>query len=333
MLLPEINIVNPQSETIFHYREGLPIQLLVQSYAIITSICKHHLNHHFAVQTESTVEWVIKDGLKNGAFKIGHSTNSKYVSKDDGNCVIYYPPSQGFGNKAEKEVLIFIKISADDNNNNNNKGNNSNTNKFMLKLNLQKINKGKNWNFYKAKLSLESNNNESISHDKGDTKEPLDNIQDNFSKSLVSKSNTLPICKECEINVKSDSRREMNDIKINISKCLMTSEYVKISSTIMDSKLTDLFIVGNGYKRAKIDGISSSPIDLVWDYTAGLMVDNKGKSVIYYTPSGRELSKSPVVLTLYGENQSVDRNEKAKIVFDKRKIWLLRRSTCCCGII
>ena len=333
MLLPEINIVNPQSETIFHYREGLPIQLSVQSYAIITSICKHHINHHFTIQTESTVEWTIKDGLKNGAFKIGHSTNSNYVSKDNGNCVIYYPPSQGFGNNTEKEVLIFIKISADDNNNNNNKGNNSNTNKFILKLNLQKTNKGKKWNFYKAKLNLESNNNESISQDKGDKKESTYNIQDNFSKSLVSKSNELPICKECEINVKSDSRRETNDIQINISKCLMTSEYVKISSTIMDSKLTDLFLVGNGYRRTKIDEISSSPVDLIWDYTAGLMVDNKGKSVIYYTPGGRELSKSPVVLTLYGENQSIDKNERAKIVFDKRKIWLLRRSTCCCGII
>ncbi len=330
MLLPEINIVNPQSETVFHYREGLPIQLLVQSYAIIASICRHHINHHFAVQTESTVEWVIQDGLKNGAFKIGHSTNSKYVGKDNGNCVIYYPPSQGFGNKTEKEILIFIIISAD---NNNNKDNISNTNKFILKLNLQKTNKGKKWNFYKAKLSLESNNNESIRHDKGDTKEPPDNIQDNFSKSLVSRSDGLPICKECEINVKSDSKKgEMNDIQINISKCLMTSEYVKISSSLMDSKLTDLFIVGNGYRKTKIDEISS-PIDLVWDYTAGLMVNNKGKSVIYYTPSGRELSKSPIVLTLYGENQSVDKNEKAKMVFDKRKIWLLRRSTCCCGII
>ena len=100
----------------------------------------------------------------------------------------------------------------------------------------------------------------------------------------------------------------------------------------MDSKVTDLIIVGNGYRKTKIDEISS-PIDLVWDYTAGLMVNNKGKSVIYYTPSGRELSKSPIVLTLYGENQSVDKNEKAKMVFDKRKIGLLRCSTCCCGIM
>jgi hypothetical protein len=52
-----------------------------------------------------------------------------------------------------------------------------------------------------------------------------------------------------------------------------------------------------------------------------------GESIIYLTPREDELSKSPIIITVYAiYNTSFDSNiVKDKILIDRKKMWLLRR--------
>jgi hypothetical protein len=55
------------------------------------------------------IEWLI-DGKRetNGAFKIGHSDQAEYHSRDYGECVIYHPPLEL--TKTPKEIEIRLRL-------------------------------------------------------------------------------------------------------------------------------------------------------------------------------------------------------------------------------
>ena len=109
---------SPFRETIFHKREGLPIKLSVKSFFVLTIECKHKVFHEFKIPIESTIQWKIANGVKDGVFKHGHGVNAKYLDSDNNDCVIYYFPKDGIGkNSKVKEIPISIKINPNKKNN------------------------------------------------------------------------------------------------------------------------------------------------------------------------------------------------------------------------
>ena len=54
---------------------------------------------------------------------------------------------------------------------------------------------------------------------------------------------------------------------------------------------------------------------------------DNGDSVIYHSPEEKELSKSPVIISLYEQDTSTDSNKDSpSCLSDQKKIWLLRRN-------
>ncbi|HEY0579625.1 MAG TPA: hypothetical protein VGC75_02860 [Candidatus Nitrosocosmicus sp.] len=101
-----------RQDLVFHQKDGFPMKLSVNSFLVILIECKHKAIQEFKIPIESTIEWKIVNGIKDGAFKHGFGVNTKYSDKDSDTSVIYYPPKEGIGKgkNQTKEISILIKI-------------------------------------------------------------------------------------------------------------------------------------------------------------------------------------------------------------------------------
>ncbi|HZC48236.1 MAG TPA: hypothetical protein VE244_04150 [Nitrososphaeraceae archaeon] len=98
-----LELAFPKNEIIFHQKEGLPIKLLIQNFIIIYANCKHKIIHSFRIPIRSNINWKIRNGLSDGAFKLGDATNIEYNVQESGDCVIYYHPREGIRSGKERE--------------------------------------------------------------------------------------------------------------------------------------------------------------------------------------------------------------------------------------
>ena len=121
--------------------------------------------------------------------------------------------------------------------------------------------------------------------------------------------------------------------KINIeTDRFFTSEYIKISNNqtyIKDIHATKecstLFNIKSNqkhhiYKFRIIECPSVKTSQLFWSCTAGSFpCGDNGDSVIYHSPDEKESSKSPVILSLYEQNTSIESNKDSTCISDQKK--------------
>jgi hypothetical protein len=136
---------------------------------------------------------------------------------------------------------------------------------------------------------------------------------------------SFPISHEPEIDIKTNR--------------LFTSEYIKVFTNHNHLKnngkikwysiLFDIKSNCNDIYRFRI--INSPAIktsQTFWASTAGSFPCGYGEDcVIYHTPLEKELSKSPVTLSLYEKKIFIDSDddEEPAYLIDQKKVWLLRR--------
>lgn len=168
-------------------------------------------------------------------------------------------------------------------------------------------------------------------------------FRDNLKVTTLRKS--LPKCIYCNLVMTVKQEHKLNPVeckpKINIeTDRFFTSEYIKISNNqtcIKDTHVTNecstLFSIKinqkhhHSYNFRIINCPSVKTAQLLWSCTAGsLPCGENGDSVIFHSPEEKELSKSPVILSLYEQDTSIDSNKDSPCLSDQKKIWLLRRN-------
>jgi hypothetical protein len=117
-------------------------------------------------------------------------------------------------------------------------------------------------------------------------------------------------------------------MNINILRSfLITSEILKFSALIENNN-DPLIITSSKNQKHRIDDIVIRP-NMHWISNIGAFVcGNSGESTIYNTPQESELSKAPVILTLYASfNFNSDFNSKQfkELLSCQKKLWLLRQ--------
>lgn len=88
-----VKLVYPSTSAIFRHRYGLPIKISAKVVAMLEAICVHNIKNSLSVAIKpSKIEWLIEGEKKSsGAFKVGHSDQAEYHSRDYGESVIYHP--------------------------------------------------------------------------------------------------------------------------------------------------------------------------------------------------------------------------------------------------
>ena len=337
-----LKLAFPQDEIIFHQKEGLPIKLLIQNFMIVYANCKHGILHSFKIPIRSNINWKIRNGLSDGAFKFGYATNVEYVIQEYGDYVIYYPPREGIQPGKEREVKISVIIK---------NNNDHNEKKYLLTIMLLKESGFRNRMSYRARIDLKKQKQEQNEgqeqinniglNDGGDDDGEIDIttgelIAKGLNDNSITNIDESKFCNECRLQITFDTPKKNKISMQQLQAYFLTSEYVKINTTKNNNSdddnnngLSAIYLNENGYKNHKvIDYVYLQPT-LIWESSSGTFPAGNisGESIIYLTPSEGELSKSPVILTLYAAyNTSFDNNiVKDKILVDRKKIWLLRR--------
>jgi hypothetical protein len=155
---------------------------------------------------------------------------------------------------------------------------------------------------------------------------------------------SIPGCKRCNIGVtfKPEDNSSLiaykPKIDINTNR-FFTAEYMKISNNsnhlknTMEAKegCSVLFKIKSSCKDILTFRIIDCPSIRIsqtfWAATAGYFpCGNTNETVIYHSPEEKELSKSPVTLSLYEKCIFTKYDdEKPPCIIDQKKIWLLRR--------
>ena len=113
----DVNIIDSNLyDQEFGIRDAIPISLNLDSFIFIKTSCIHGILHNFKLPIKTEIKWKIKDGIANGAFKIGNGMDAEFFPRDSGDSVIFYPQLQN------------------NNNNNNNNKNNNNKNLTYKKI-------------------------------------------------------------------------------------------------------------------------------------------------------------------------------------------------------
>ena len=150
---------------------------------------------------------------------------------------------------------------------------------------------------------------------------------------------SVPGCKHCNVSLSFIEEHEPKiDIKTNL---FFTSEHIKVSNNHYKMKnigkikgrsiLFDIKSDYNGIYRFRIiNSPTTKTFQTFWASTAGSFpCGNSEDCVIYHSPLEKELSKSPVILSLFKKKVFVDSNddEEPPHLTDQKRIWLLRRIT------
>ncbi len=160
-------------------------------------------------------------------------------------------------------------------------------------------------------------------------------IRGNLKTTTLRKS--IPKCIYCNLVMTVKQEYKLHPIeykpKINIeTDRFFTSEYIKISNNqtyIKDIHATKecstLFNIKSNqkhhiYKFRIIECPSVKTSQLFWSCTAGSFpCGDNGDSVIYHSPDEKESSKSPVILSLYEQDTSIESNKDSPCLSDQKK--------------
>jgi hypothetical protein len=170
-------------------------------------------------------------------------------------------------------------------------------------------------------------------------------VKDNEKIYSIS-SKSVTSCKYCSISLSFKEECESFQItyepEIDIkTNRFFTSEYIKVFNNHNHIKnngkikaYTILFDIKNNcndtYRFRIINPPAIKTSQTFWVSTAGYFpCGNRDNCVIYHTPLEKELSKSPVTLSLYEKKIFIDSNgdEEPTYLMDQKKVWLLRRIT------
>jgi len=100
----DVEIESSPKEITFGIKDSIPIKLHVKSLALVQAFCNHGIVHDFQFPVAYKIEWIIEGGKEKGAFKIGNGIGAEYVSRDTGNCVIFYPALHDIPTNPEKKT-------------------------------------------------------------------------------------------------------------------------------------------------------------------------------------------------------------------------------------
>lgn len=351
----------PDKKCIFHKRDGLPIKVSVQSFLMISIQCNHKMGHIFRIPIESLIEWKIINGIKDGAFKHGNGLTAKYSDSDSENCVIYYPTiSGGKDDCKDKEIPISIRIISNsiEGSIENLSAINWHENKSsllmednatqLLILHLKQKQGFLNKMYYESSIAVKrtSQNELEFSNDQLDTINENDE-NSNCSYSFDQNRKIFSIenkcgskCRECKLRLTFQFPANFsatNQIKISIdTNRFLSSEYIKISNTVpkyvysVDRPHVDFEIKNNNESIDKFH-ITNCPIiktkETFWMSTAGpFPCGDNSNSIIYYSLSEKELSKSPVTLSLYERNLYEQNDDEFLHLVEQRKFWIVRKA-------
>ncbi len=286
-----VDLVYPTAPIIFRHRNGLPIKVSTKVISSVQARCLHGIDNILFVETRPyKIEWLI-DGKReiNGAFKIGHSDQAEYHTRDYGECVIYHPPLELTKTPKIIEIGLKLKHASGDL-----------EYRVCIALQLQK-------GFGKGLSSLANI-----------TIKPVDKTK----KGIACIENKK--CETCKPKLIFDIRSSQIVLAGTVydTRYLMTSQYIKLTSSGANEKGEEeeeeqIKLISRVGKQIPIDCLSPAH-DLKWYCSAGKLVgSNTGRSVIYLAPDESGLSKSPVTIKLL---------EGERIVASRR-FWLLRGSS------
>ena len=361
---------HPIRETVFRKSEGLPIKLPIESFFVLAIECKHKVFHEFKIPIESTIQWRIANGVKDGVFKHGYGVDTKYSDNDSNDCVIYCFPKDGIEkNSKVKEIPILIKIKPNKKNNEyknstirnsvdiNNIGVCDYEHELLLSLSLKQKEGFLNKMLYEISSTVKEMTQERRIENLLNPTDEADenNCESNFIYRYQVKDNkkiysifrkSVPSCKHCNVSLSLNEEYESSPItyepKIDIkTNRFFTSEHIKVSNNHHHMKnigkikgCSILFDIKSNYNGIYRFRIINSPtiktFQTFWASTAGSFpCGNSDNCVIYYSPLEKELSKSPVTLSLFEKKIFVDSNddEETPHLTDQKRIWLLRRIT------
>lgn len=345
----------------FHKRDGLPIQVSVESLLIVNIQCSHKINHVIRFPIESLIEWEIINGIKDGAFKHGYGLSRTYSNTDSENCVIYYPAIRGTKDDyKDKEIPILIRIRS-----NKIKGSNENfsidsrENKstlvtednanLLLILHLNQKQGFLNKMNYESSITLKQISQEELESPYGQITTNKKDEKSDFTYSYDENKMTFSIeekysckCTECKLSITLKSLQtcsNTNRIRMNTnSNRLLSSEYIKISNSISkdvysENRSAIEFDIKNHDETIDNFRIDNCPVikikETFWTSTAGSFpCGGYGNSIIYYSLKEKELSKSPIILKLYERNLYPKESEGSLYPVypvDEKRIWILRR--------
>lgn len=288
---PQLAIIYPYASAVFRNRYGLPIQVSAKIIAKVEAKCKHGVYNSLSVAIiPSKIEWLILGKKESsGAFKLGHSDQAEYHSRDLGECVIYHPPLEL--TKSPKQVEIEVKL------------------KHPLGVMKYKI---------YIHLHLQKGLGKGLSTLANVKLETID--QANTSPALTSfvENKKCEICRPQLLFDKQESTIVLAGT-IYDSRYLMTSEYIKMMISRSTNKKEQICFTCTEGRQVLLDGLSpDDDDDIKWQCSAGKFVGSHiGRSVIYLTPNEAELSKSPVTIAVQRDGMTIA----------SRRFWLLRGSS------
>ena len=368
------NLGNNKNDIVsFHIKEGFPLALIIESFLILLIRCKHNVVNKFKIPIESTCDWRIIGGMREGAFKSKSGMDTRYSDIfHDSNCAIYYPPRNGFEKTSKtKKIQIGLKINPvfldrqekDLIAKESSKLGTSNmivldsawTCEYLLEMFLEKLRGFRNRNSYEVKLYYKGINNQEQYEDvwkpvNAQTKSESCNhfcssiqVLGDENKIYYKCDNDMEKCSICnlQLNLMLKLNRFHENIRINLeSERFFTSEYVSLSNNLIDmaksyeaASIDDdihMFEVENSTKSIFRFRVWNCPVpkifEIIWNTTGGLFpCGNKGTSVIFQSPSEKELRKSPITLSISYiiPSSSLILDEYLKLL-DQRKIVLMR---------
>jgi hypothetical protein len=335
----------------FGIKDAIPISLNLESFIFIKTHCMHNIFHIFKLPVKTEIKWKIKDGIANGAFKIGNGMDAEYFPRDSGDSVILYPQLQNDNdnrdNKNFKNKKIFLELSV--------KQLDSNILKkqeyqFLVTVDIFILRKFAKQTFrikiFVSRMDNQNNINNSQSNHINNHNSDVDFNSNNListtklNKTKVHKKEgnvllvkSLNDCKICNLSiiVNTAAATATTPFSINLLKSyLITSDVIKVSAENNSTKNitnddNNIIITGSDYKKYSINGIQIQP-RLFWKSNiGGLVYGNLGQSLIYYTPGESELSKSPITLNLYFQYDHSKDDIQQATLSDSKKLWMLRQ--------
>ena len=326
----DIDIAFPINEISFGIRDAIPIKLDVKSHVIIKALCRHQQSHIFKLPVDSKINWKIEqEDKENGAFKIGYGMDAEYMTRDTGNCVLFYPQLNDIrNNQAKKNIKIFLTATQIGLKSFRGKK----QYKFLINIEITIFKKFLK-SSCKARISLQKDYSDSC--EKNDlclSSTTVDNFETENIGLLIAERYgnlvSLKTKKSCNIcNLRILFRSSGNLMRINISKSyLITSEILKFSA-LRETDNCSPIITGSNYQKHSLYDIVISP-RIFWTSNLGLFVcGNDGDSIIYATPGESGLSRSPLILALHRDyDLNSDKCDEQQMSFcDQKKLWLLRQ--------
>src|SRR5215211_4475441 len=344
----------------FDIKDALPITLNVESFIFIKTNCKHNIHHIFKLPVKTEIKWKIKGGTDNGAFKIGSGMDAEYFPRDYGDSVIFYPQLKNISKETTyKNIPIYLTI-----NQLGSTLFEQQEYKFVVNVNILITRKFLKTN-YRVKMFVIKLDNNDDDEDKDHYDEKSNNKVDDddyaYSSNILNSNipsndelksitkveqdgnlilfKSFNSCKICNLMVIDKFNKTSYFIKF-FKKHLITTEIIKISAECNNNNTArkksnnnyynnnnngSVLLTGTNYKKYFLDGVNIEP-RLFWESNSGKLVyGNLGQSLIYYTPSESELSKSPLTLNLYFQYDHSLEDFQQENLLDSKKFWILRQ--------